>query len=209
MGLAFSAQVAVSLSYERENRIRDVLRAMGLKDAPYYVSWFISGLSLPIASITLICIFFLFVPGAVKNINVPLFAYWLILALGIYASIGMTFLIGVILSTPQAVQGVTTLLLVGPLYGLIYGLPWQMRVYLSYIPFFCLDSGLLAGSHLGGVWTTSDEFRYSMGYAIVFLACEGTVFFILSLYLDQVLPRNWGPPPRPPLFFFGEMQTPR
>merc|ERR1740129_126453 len=97
---------------------------------------------------------------------------YLLLVLGLLANLGLLFLGGVVCSSPGGASLFALLFVVGPLYSLLYHLPSQMRLYLSYIPFFGVDSGLLAGEVLGSVWATSADHRYSCGYFACLLGGE-------------------------------------
>lgn len=180
---------------EREQRISEMMKILGLPSWIFYVSWFIYyTIVLGITSllVALVMVFGNVMPeGSVELI----FLYYVL-----YSTSSIAF--SLFLSTPfdssKVAQTVAFLVyslvsMAGSLPDITWGTEIRMIVTL-FLPPMGFSLGLKASSPKGMTWSNmSDEKEnFSVTYAIAMMFCATIFYMLLFVYFDQVLPHAVG-----------------
>jgi len=191
---------------EKESRIKESMRMMGMLDSAYWLSWYVYY-------------------SCVSTMMV--FLAWLVLLINVIPNSNPFLVLVFFLFYAQAVFGEIIFLtalfenskysgLVGTLmyFGLnLLGIPVQqpttspaLKIALSFIPQVAMAQtcgvfGNLEGSGVGLHFDNSTELisNYTFLRGLIMLAVSGLFFALLGFYLDRVLPRTYGE--RLPVFF--------
>lgn len=191
---------------EKESRIKESMRMMGMKDSAYWLSWYAYYTCVSTAMVFLAWIVLLI--NVMPNSNVFLvFVYLLFYAQAVFGEI--IFLTALFENSKYS--GLVGTLLY---FGLsLIGLPVQqptsspaLKIVLSLIPQVAMQQtcgvfGNLEGSGVGLHFDNATEVisNYTFLRGLVMLLVSGVFFALLGFYLDKVVPRTYGE--RLPVFF--------
>lgn len=200
LGFLYPVSRLISYSvYEKEQKIKEGLHMMGLKDHVFYLSWFITyAIQFAVsAAIITICTMNSIFQYSDKSV---VFTYFFIFGL---SAIMLSFLITTFFSSAKTAVAVGTLSFLGaffPYYTVIdETIPMAGKVVASLLSptAFALGTVNFADyehAHVGLRW--SNIWKASSG--VNFLVClllmvfDSIVYCAIGLYLDKVLPQDYG-----------------
>ncbi|CAN6443979.1 unnamed protein product [Victoria cruziana] len=200
--LGFLYPVSRLISYsvsEKEQKIREGLQMMGLRDKIFYLSWFITYIAQFAVSAAIItcCTMTTIFQYSDKTV---VFTYFLLFGL---SAIMLSFLISTFFSRAKTAVAVGTLTFLGaffPYYTVndpATSMMWKVMASLLSPTAFALGTVNFADyerAHVGVRW--SNIWRDSSG--VNFLVClsmlilDSMFYCVIALYLDKVLPREYG-----------------
>ncbi|GAM20834.1 hypothetical protein SAMD00019534_040090 [Acytostelium subglobosum LB1] len=191
---------------EKELKLREGMNMMGLKDSVYWFTWTVTNVTINTISCFILVaagyifqfdffkknafgtFFFLFLLFSISMVSFVFFLSTLIKSANIATSIGFViFLVGII------IQGFASMAFQEGFYAAV-------RIVLSFLPFALLAKGIgdlssaAAGSTASGMaWSGRFNNAYfplqSTYYWLIF---DFFFFFVLALYLDNVVPSMYG-----------------
>ncbi len=184
---------------EKELRIKEGMKMMGLRDTPLVLSWAITHLVMFIFT----CILIVVVAGVsiFKNSSILLvYIYFYAFCLAIY---GFAYLMSAIFDRARVASTFSSIIFLAAFF-LIYavegpGVSRETKRLACLSPAVCLALGAttiskLESSQIGVNFNTLtsviDNFAFSD--AITMLLFDGVVLFLLGLYLEQVVPSQYG-----------------
>ncbi|EFA83624.1 hypothetical protein PPL_02690 [Heterostelium album PN500] len=198
---------------EKELKLREGMNMMGLKDSVYWFTWTVTNILVNVISCFVLVaagyifqfdffkknnfgtFFVLFLLFGISMVTFVFFLSTLIKRADIATSIGFViFLIGII------IQGFASVAFQEDFYVAV-------RVILSFLPFALLSKGISdlsdtsGGSTSGGMkWSDIDKGFFSLKTNYSWMIIDFFFYFLLALYLDNVLPSLYGTSKGP--FFF-------
>ncbi|EDO46878.1 predicted protein, partial [Nematostella vectensis] len=202
-----AAMIIKSIVYEKEKRLKEVMKVMGLGRTVHWVAWFINS-----ASTMLITIIFLVITlkaGRILQHSDP-FIIFLFLVVFMFATIMMCFLISVFFSRANVSAAC------GGIIFFVTYLPYTMVRWFeafmnsSQIAAACLSSTTAFGvacnylaryeeQGVGAQWNNlyaspiaGDEF--SLGYAMGMMMIDGVLYALATFYIEAVMPGQYGIP---------------
>eukprot|EP01091_Cochliopodium_minus_P001939 TRINITY_DN1188_c0_g2_i2.p1 TRINITY_DN1188_c0_g2~~TRINITY_DN1188_c0_g2_i2.p1 ORF type:complete len:1683 (-),score=415.80 TRINITY_DN1188_c0_g2_i2:354-4655(-) len=201
------------LVLEKSEKLKELMKMHGLSDISYtLINYFFFYI---LYTITII-LFWVF--GAIMGLRFFTQTNFFTLAIFFFgwghSLVSFAFFLSSFINTKRAAVVVGYVFgLIGSLIGVIicvtiYTDDKKLPFYLNLVPQFpfirgiylmntkCINQLACYGS-LGGI-RIEDEFAQDL----IWLFADAIIFFVLHLYLDQVLPREWGVP-KHPLFFLG------
>jgi len=193
------SRMVTSVVHEREARLRDGMRMMGMHPAAFYVSWSLTYVILYLFVVTGVVI--ILVGGKILPRSSPslLFAWLMLFAA---AAISYGLLITSFFTRAKTAATVGSILFYSTSYLKYLATPATPTMTLralSLLPpvAFELGADLVAAmesQQVGATWTNAGSayHNYSLLESAAMLALDAVLFFILFLYLDQVLPREVG-----------------
>lgn len=206
-----------SLAYEKENRIREMMKMMGLRMPIYWlVNYFWCYLLYCFVAAFLIIagLVFQFRFFTVNNFGV----YFILFFLWGHTLVAMSFLISVFFQRERSastfgyfyILGIT-FVAVFTIQTLIYDVGEPALNGISVVPSFALVRGiswLLSEVSYNGPGLKGgdiDKGPANMSHVYAFLVVQWAVMLVLALYLDQVFPGTYGLP-KHPLFFLAPLK---
>ncbi|KAK9511087.1 hypothetical protein O3M35_005719 [Rhynocoris fuscipes] len=208
------AMIVKSIVYEKEQRLKETMRVMGLGNGIHWLGWFIDSL-IPMC-VTLVALVIILVYGKVL-INSDPFVLYLFLFCYALSTIAQAFLISVFFSRANlaaACAGIIFFIvylpypflarwmtLLTPLHKSLLSLSANVAlgVGTAYIAFY-EEQGI--GMHWDNIDKSpifADEFNFT--YVICFLLLDFVIYLILTWYIEAVFPGQYGIP-RPWYFPF-------
>ncbi|XP_069055940.1 cholesterol transporter ABCA5 isoform X1 [Pleurodeles waltl] len=204
----FGYYVAAHVVAEKEKKLKEFLKIMGLHDTAFWLSWVLLYSSfILIMSLLMAVIVTVFSPFPKSN-------YFLIFALFFLYGISLIFF--ALMLTPffkkakhvGVVEFLATLVFgcIGLLIVLVEDFP---KPYVWLLSPFCHCTfliGIAQVLHLedyetGALFSNLKEGPCPLIITFIFLVVDSTIYLLLAIYLDQVLPGEYGLR-RSPLFFF-------
>jgi len=216
MTLAWVYSVCIivkNIVYEKEQRLKEVMKMMGLSNGVHWVAWFINAFTLMfISSILLVII--LKCGGVTPNSNVFILILWL--SAFAFATIAQCFLISCFFSKANlaaACAGIIYFVLYLP-YNLVFTFnsimtqPEKITACLLSSVAFGYGAGYVSKYEQGGTgiqfdnWASSPDPEDEMTFLIswVMMLADGAIYLILMWYVENVFPGEFGVP-RPWYFF--------
>ncbi|BES89471.1 ATP-Hypothetical protein cassette sub-family A ABC1 member [Nesidiocoris tenuis] len=201
------SMIVKSIVYEKELRLKQTMQVMGLRNFVFWIGWFIDSL-LPMI-VTIFILTFILVWGKVllySSVTV-IFAFLFLYCL---STIFASFLISVFFSRANIAAACG-----GIIFFIIYlPFPFMVRWILYFTPTLkslaCLSSNVALGlgasyiaefeeQGVGLQWyniTKSPIYddNYSIGWVMVMMIVDCFVYFILTWYIEAVLPGQYGIP---------------
>ncbi|KAL7011781.1 hypothetical protein ACKWTF_014451 [Chironomus riparius] len=204
--LLFSVFVLVkNITIERESRLTESMKIMGLSSALYWSSWFMRSFIILIISLTINLI--LTVTSIISDI--PMFAnsnpliIWLFFISYITSMITFCFLVSVIFKKPSianSVGSVTFLAAIAPyviyhedFYKYSYGLKMLLSMLINTnmglgIKMIIMAENGYGGVGLGNVFTRPAEFEFSFGELMIWMNTGSALIMLLTIYIKKVFP---------------------
>uniref|UniRef100_H2YX26 ABC transporter domain-containing protein n=1 Tax=Ciona savignyi TaxID=51511 RepID=H2YX26_CIOSA len=216
MTLAWIYSVCIiikNIVYEKEQRLKEVMKMMGLSNGVHWVAWFINSFSLMFLSILLL-ILVLKVGDVTPYSNMFIVLIWL--CCFAIATISQCFLISCFFSRANlaaACGGIIYFLMYIP-YNMTYA--WQDEMTISTKLVACLLSTVAFGYGAGYIsqyemsgdgiqfsnWNTSPDPSDHMNFllSMLMMLVDAAIYLILTWYIEAVFPGQYGVP-RPWNFF--------
>ncbi|ODN00384.1 ATP-binding cassette sub-family A member 2 [Orchesella cincta] len=208
-----SAMIIKSIVLEKERRLREVMKIMGVSRSAVWTSWFIESFVIMLVSSTILTCILKY--GKVIEFSDPVLI-WVFLVSYTVATICFSFLVSTFFSRANSSAAAG-----GVIFFISY-LPYQMMlVWEEQLKWFetlagCLISNVafgfgctyLARYEEDGVgaqwdkltWQTLPEDPFSLAYCIVMMWVDAVVYLVLTWYIETVFPGEYGVP-RPWNFF--------
>ncbi|CAL8101606.1 unnamed protein product [Orchesella dallaii] len=208
-----SAMIIKSIVLEKERRLREVMKIMGVSRAAVWSSWFIESFIIMLFSSTILTLILKY--GKVIEFSDPILI-WVFLVSYTVATICFSFLVSTLFSRANSSAAA------GGVVFFISYLPYQMlMVWEEQLKWFetlaaCLISNVafgfgctyLARYEEDGIgaqwdrlaWKTLPEDPFSLAYCIGMLWVDALLYLILTWYIETVFPGDFGVP-RPWNFF--------
>ncbi|KAG5484800.1 hypothetical protein LSCM1_06626 [Leishmania martiniquensis] len=189
---------------EKELRIREAVLIMGLKQWAIYVSELIVQVGIFVPTCVL-CVLMLKLTYVTKSDPLILFLIFLVFAL---TTIPLSGMIAAFFSKSRLaslVAPVIYFILVIPMFAMTNAQGWVVTLFSVFSPSgfaAALNVFLLheSGSGCGAAQMTSRRDNPTLAVLLGMLAADFFVYYVLMLYLDAVVPKEWGTP-KHPLFF--------
>ncbi|KAG5484801.1 hypothetical protein LSCM1_06627 [Leishmania martiniquensis] len=206
-GVAFLYSVSQQtkrIVLEKELRIREAVLIMGLKQWAIYVSELIVQVGIFVPTCVL-CVLMLKLTYVTKSDPLILFLIFLVFAL---TTIPLSGMIAAFFSKSRLaslVAPVIYFILVIPMFAMTNAQGWVVTLFSVFSPSgfaAALNVFLLheSGSGCGAAQMTSRRDNPTLAVLLGMLAADFFVYYVLMLYLDAVVPKEWGTP-KHPLFF--------
>jgi len=184
---------------EKESRAKETMRIMGMTDLPYWLSWFVFYTIINTVVSTLALAMLL---PAVITYSQPMYL-WLFFWLFGEAVFGQIIFLQSMFSGSKYAGIVSTVLyFCGVLVNKVIlddGVTRGQKIFASLLPQVALMQGSAVFANYEGTGvgldasTSSTLYQdYSFDTALVMLAIDFALFFMLGLYLDKVIPSDYG-----------------
>nr|CAB3219608.1 ATP-binding cassette sub-family A member 1-like [Phallusia mammillata] len=216
MTLAWIYSVCIiikNIVYEKEQRLKEVMKMMGLSNGVHWVAWFINSFLIMFVSIVLMVI--ILKAGAITPFsNMFIILMWL--CCFAFATIAQCFLISCFFSKANlaaACGGIIYFLLYIP-YNMV--IAWDDEMTLATKIVACLLSNIAFGYGAGYIseyemsgdgvqfsnWGSSPDPNDQLNFAItlIMMLVDAALYFMLTWYIENVFPGKYGVP-RPWYFF--------
>nr|KAG5700800.1 hypothetical protein BaRGS_035003 [Batillaria attramentaria] len=201
------AMIVKGIVYEKEQRLKEVMKIMGLGNGVHWVAWFINAFVLMLTSVILFCI--VLKAGKVLEYSDP-FVIFVFMVSFTMATITQCFLISVFFSKANlaAVCG-------GFIYFVLY-LPytqlvqWEEYTSTSLKLFSCLSSNIAFGfgcayisryeeQAIGSQWSNIGESpvpsdTFNLEWCIFMMLVDALLYLVLTWYIEAVFPGQYGIP---------------
>ncbi|KAL8582197.1 hypothetical protein ACOMHN_004116 [Nucella lapillus] len=201
------AMIIKGVVYEKEMRLKEVMKIMGLGNGVHWLAWFVNAFIVMIISVILFCI--VLKVGKVLEFSNPSVIFFFLLAFTM-ATISQCFLVSVFFSRANlaAVCG-------GFIYFILY-LPYtQLVQYEEYTSttlkmFTCLSSNIAFGfgcsyiaryeeQALGSQWGNIGDSpvpndTFSLESCIWMMFLDAALYLVLTWYIEAVFPGQYGMP---------------
>ncbi|XP_060574789.1 cholesterol transporter ABCA5-like isoform X2 [Ruditapes philippinarum] len=208
--------LTVNLVAEKEKKIKEGMKMMGLRDAAFWASWgFVY--SVIIIVVTLVVIVIATVSKFFANSN--MFLFFLMLALYGLSIIGISFSLTPFFSKAQVAGVIASLssMMISLLYlivsltrtytstGVQYTIPVWARWLLCLLSPVSLALAVDQAIYLdivnpdGMTFSTITEGEFPLLGPLLMLVVDTVFYFLLAIYLDNVVPGEYGP--RQPLWY--------
>eukprot|EP01012_Entosiphon_sulcatum_P002563 TRINITY_DN10553_c0_g1_i1.p1 TRINITY_DN10553_c0_g1~~TRINITY_DN10553_c0_g1_i1.p1 ORF type:complete len:1882 (+),score=415.75 TRINITY_DN10553_c0_g1_i1:109-5754(+) len=201
--------------YEKEFRLRELMKMNAMQMRHYWLSTLLFDFAVYWA----ICIVFLILMAVlrVRWIEQTSFALIFLLLLGMsLCSVTVPVFLSALISkaTTAKIMGFVLLLIIWILGFVIETLKWQgcgctPSFFYMIFPPFAFAHGLVTSLNACGDMrcaTAKDMGNADYASSLVYLFLDAPLYLLLGLYLDQVLPSQWGVR-KPPLFFIGAIRA--
>ncbi|CAB3408775.1 unnamed protein product [Caenorhabditis bovis] len=204
-----SALLVKNIVYEKELRIKEQMRAMGLGDAVHFISWALISLCLNFISvlvISLVCKF-----ARIFN-NTDYTLLLLILIVFMFSSIAMSLFFSTLFTNANIATAATCVL------WFLFFFPFQLKNDAIKTPTFNRIMLILPPTAMGNIFKLLESFNaveeatwadlpnmenpvlgLSVTMCLVMLAVDTLVFLILAWYVSAIAPGSYGV--RQPLYF--------
>ncbi|KAL3869286.1 hypothetical protein ACJMK2_041989, partial [Sinanodonta woodiana] len=204
-----TAMLCKSIVYEKENRLKEVMKIMGLGNLVHWVAWFINAFVMML--LTVIILVLILKGGKVLEKSDPSVVLLFMVVFSI-STIFQCFLISVFFSRPNLAACCA-----GFIYFLVY-LPytlliqWEDYMTTSYKLLACLSSNVAFGygcnfiamyeeqaiglqwNNIGKTPILDDDF--TMVHVILMMLCDTVIYGLLTWYIEAVFPGQYGIPRR-------------
>ena len=201
------SRLVKSLVEEKEIKMREVMKIMGLRDWAHQISWFLSAFVL----FFWIVISFTYITSTsflLKSSPTLLFIYFFLLCV---SEINFAFLVSVFFSNSKLASIVAPVALFGalmPRYGFLATNENEQAVSKVFACLlsptaFSFGADIIANLEYTGVgiqFSNMWDGNFSFGICLFMMFIDFYIYGFLAWYLDQVLPQEYGTP-KPLLFF--------
>eukprot|EP00794_Sanderia_malayensis_P008046 gene8046-8908_t len=204
-----AAMIIKSIVYEKESRLKEVMKVMGLSNSVHWAAWFITSLLFILISVILLCIV-MKVGNVLLNSN-PLIVFWVLASFGI-ATISLSCLISVFFSNANisaACGGIIYLATYLP-FSIIIWFEDKMTYSHKAVANLLSTTGLgMACRYLarweeqgeGAQWSNyykstviGDD--YSLGTCVNMMLLDALLYMIILWYIENIMPGQYGIPRR-------------
>ncbi|KAG1680693.1 ATP-binding cassette sub-family A member 1 [Nymphon striatum] len=208
-----SSMIIKSCVYEKEQRLKEVMKVMGLNNGVHWVGWFIESFSMMF--ITIIFLDLILIYGKVLEHSDPVVIFFFLLCYMI-ATITKSFMISTFFSKANvaaAAGGIIFFLLFLP-YRFMF--EWEERIDYRIKLFTCLISNVAFGfgcSYLahyeeegvGAQWhnlasSTIPRDNFSLAKCMMMMLIDSVIYSFITWYVEAVFPGIYGVPK--PWYFF-------
>ncbi|XP_076072509.1 cholesterol transporter ABCA5-like isoform X3 [Mytilus galloprovincialis] len=218
--LAYSPFVnflTVHLVAEKEKKIKEGMKMMGLRDSAFWLSWGLVYLIF-ISIVTVVTVILAYVSGFFINSNV--FLFFLILMFYGLSIISFACLLTPFFNKAQTAGGVASLfvMLLSCLYLVVsltrqlnedgtvtYSIPAVARGFMCLISPCCvslaIDQAVFLDIGVGMDFTTAGQGDFPLYIPMFMLLFDSILYFVLAMYLDNVIPTEYGAK-KPPYYIF-------
>eukprot|EP00117_Sycon_ciliatum_P049261 scpid17073/ scgid34952/ Retinal-specific ATP-binding cassette transporter; ATP-binding cassette sub-family A member 4; RIM ABC transporter; Stargardt disease protein len=217
MFLSFLFSVAMlvkNIVYEKEQRLKEVMKVMGMTNTIHWLAWLITSVISLLIPVTLLSIILKY--GKVMTYS-NIIIIWLYLLLFAISCISFSFLISVFFSRANlaaACAGVFFFVAFFPYMALFIRQssvtywskaisclmsPTAFSFATQYVTYYEQQQKGLQWNNLASSPLTGDLFNFQQ--CMLYLAMDCVIYFALAWYLDHVLPGRYGVP-RPWYFLF-------
>lgn len=215
MTIAFSPFVAylcILIVGEKERKIKDAMKLMGLRESVYWLGWLIT---YGIFIILLALIFSVLLVVAKITPQANIFLLWVLFVLYGLSILTIAFLVTPFFNSAKAAGGFASLVssLVSCLYYIavyVQDVPLSVYYVMSLMSPTAFALGMDQAVYLDLVnhgisfdnfWGTEDsDTGYYFGSSVIMLGVDIVLYAILAFYFDNVIPGEYGRK-RPPWFF--------
>jgi ATP-binding cassette subfamily A (ABC1) protein 3 len=182
---------------EKETKVREAMKMMGLTDTPYWLSWYIMYL-----------VIYTFIAVVCTLICIPIFRYAskfvVFLMFFIYGltCIGFSFLIAAFCSKSKTgifVGVVVFFVSYFALFGITDTTPQSTKQGISLFNTAAMAQGFntlltFEGAEISIKFSNLDETyeHYSVQDSIIFMSIDAVLYILLALYFDKVIPSEYG-----------------
>ncbi|KAK7490493.1 hypothetical protein BaRGS_00018279 [Batillaria attramentaria] len=201
------AMIVKSIVYEKEQRLKEVMKIMGLGNGVHWVAWFINAFVLMLLSVILLCV--MLKTGKVFQYSDVSVIFVFMLSFTV-ATITQCFLISVFFSKANLAAvcgGFIYFVLFLPYTQLVQ---WEEHISTSLKMFSCISSNIAFGfgcayiaeyerQALGCQWSNIGESlmpddSFNLKSCIVMMLLDSVVYLTLTLYIEAVFPGQYGMP---------------
>ncbi|XP_052071542.1 cholesterol transporter ABCA5-like [Mytilus californianus] len=218
--LAYSPFVnflTVHLVAEKEKKIKEGMKMMGLRDSAFWLSWGLLYL-IYITIVTVVTVILAYVSGFFVSSNV--FLFFLILMFYGLSIISFACLLTPFFNKAQTAGGVASLfvMLLSCLYLVVsltreikedgsvtYSIPAVARGFMCLISPCCvslaIDQAVFLDITVGMDFKTAGQGDFPLYIPMFMLLFDSVLYFVLAMYLDNVIPTEYGAK-KPPYYIF-------
>ncbi|KAL3876747.1 hypothetical protein ACJMK2_034544 [Sinanodonta woodiana] len=208
--------LTINLVSEKEKKIKEGMRMMGLKDTVFWLSW----TTVYVIIITIVTLVVVAIASAVKFFaNSNLFLFFLMLFFYGLSIIALSFAITPFFNNARTAGGVASLgtMVISLLYliisltrsytssGLQYSIPvggrWVLCLLSPVALALAIDQGIFLDIIGGMNFETAARGEFPLIAPVMMLLLDSVLYFLLAVYLDHVVPGEYGPR-YPPWFCF-------
>ncbi|KAL4239790.1 ATP-binding cassette sub- A member 5 [Mactra antiquata] len=210
--------LTVNLVAEKEKKIKESMKMMGLSDSAFWLSWGCVYTTI-IVMVTVVVVIIAQVSHFFANSSMVLFFFMLVLY-GI-TIIGAAFSITPFFKQAQVAGGIASLssMLISLLYlivsltrtytssGIQYTIPvwgrWILCLFSPVALALAIDQAIYLDitNPDGMTFSTATHGDFTVLNCIIMLIVDAVLYFILAIYLDNVIPGEYGPK-QPPWYIF-------